>query len=377
MSNADILGLFVWHELMTTDPQGAAAFYSGLFAWHTQPSSTPGYRLWMSGSMGVGGLMTQPDEVRGTATPPSWLIYLGTADVDATVEAAQRLGGRMLKGPTAIPGTGRFAVLSDPQGAAFAVFTPDMSAPSGAAAPGLTSPFSWHELATTDPQGALDFYSQLFGWSRGPTHDMGAGNSYQIIEHNGAQVGGLYRLQDPSKPPYWLTYVKVDTLDGTVSAARASGGQILQEPHEVPGGDRVARILDPQGGAIALHEPPKAVAPARTPAPRARKTAAAGTTARPKPAARPKLAAKKRPVAKRAKPKPAARTAARASATRRPAAAKGRVRKTGKAKAAARSGAAKGAARRPKVLKKAVKKAVRKAVRKAVKKAKRSPARRR
>ena len=375
MSNADILGLFVWHELMTTDPQGAAAFYSGLFEWHTQPSSTPDYRLWMSGSMGVGGLMTQPDEVRGTGTPPSWLIYLGTANVDATVEAVQRLGGRTLKGPTDIPGTGRFAVLSDPQGAAFAVFTPDMSAPSGAAAPGLTSPFSWHELATTDPQGALDFYSQLFGWSRGPTHDMGAGNSYQIIEHHGAQVGGLYRLQDPSKPPYWLTYVKVDALDGTVSTAKASGGQILQEPHEVPGGDRVARILDPQGGAIALHEPPRAVAPARPPAPRTRtrKTAAARRPARA--AARPKPAVKKRPVAKRAESKPTARTPTRAGTTRRSAAAKGRVRKAGKVKAkvVARSGAARGAARGPK----ARRKTVRKIVRKSVKKAKRSPARRR
>ena len=263
MSNADIRGLFIWHELMTTDPQGAAAFYSGVFSWVTQPSSMPGYTLWMSGSIGVAGLMAQPGEVQRTGTPPRWLAYLGTTDVDATAQAAERLGGTLLKAPTDIPGIGRFAVLSDPQGAAFAVFTPATPAPSNAATSEVVSGFSWHELATTDPNGALDFYSQLFGWSAGPAHDRG-GNLYQVIERDGTQLGGVYRLQDPSEPPHWLTYIQVDTLDGTVAAAGAAGGRIVREAHEVPGGHRVAVILDPQGGAIALHEPPKpAAAPVR------------------------------------------------------------------------------------------------------------------
>ena len=314
MSNADIRGLFIWHELMTTDPQGAAAFYSGLFPWETQPSSMPGYTLWMSGSIGLAGLMAQPEEVQRTGTPPSWLAYLGTTDVDATVQAAERLGGTILKVPTDIPGIGRFAVLSDPQGAAFAVFTPAMPAPSSAAASEVVSRFSWHELVTTDPNSALDFYSQLFGWSAGPAHDRG-GSLYQVIERDGTQVGGVYRLQNPSKPPHWLTYIKVDTLDGTVAAAGAAGGQIVQEAHEVPGGHRVARILDPQGGAIALHEPPKAgIAPVR-----------------------------KRTARKRARPKtPGKRSAAR-SAPGRSAKAKVPIRKSARPQATAKRSATRSA----------------------------------
>ncbi len=317
MSNADIRGLFIWHELMTTDPQGAAAFYSGLFRWGTQPSSMPGYALWMSGSIGVAGLMAQPGEVQRTGTPPSWLAYLGTTDVDATAQAAERLGGTLLKVPTDIPGVGRFAVLSDPQGAAFAVFTPATPAPSNAAASEVVSRFSWHELATTDPNGALDFYSQLFGWSAGPAHDRG-GSLYQVIERDGTPVGGIYRPQDPSKPPHWLTYIQVDTLDDTVAAARAAGSQIVQGAHEVPGGHRVAIIFDPQGGAIALHEPPKAAAaPARRRA--ARKSARPRTPAK-RSAARsvPTRSAKaKAPIRKSARPQASAkRSAARPVPTR-------------------------------------------------------------
>ena len=363
MSNADILGLFIWHELMTTDPQGAAAFYSGLLPWNPQPSSTPDYMLWMSGSTGVGGLMAQPEEVRGTGTPPSWLVYLGTADVDATVEAAQRLGARVLKAPTDIASTGRFAVLADPQGATFAVFTPDKRATAGTAEPGAASGFSWHELATTDPQAALDFYSQLFGWSPGPAHDMGAGNLYHIIERRGAQVGGAYRQQDPSKPAYWLTYVKVDALEDTVSAARAAGGQVVQEPHGVPGGDRVARILDPQGGAIALHETRKAAGRARPAAP-SRKTASAKRPAR-KSARRKatlKRAAARSARPARAKKKAAVKAAARKSG-KRAAGAKRPARKVGKVRAAAKTRSAQGKGGRPKVAAKAVRKVKRKAAR--------------
>ena len=360
MSNAEIRGLFVWHELMTTDPRGAEAFYAEVFRWKAQPSSVPGYTMWMSGEVGVSGLMAQTEETRTGGMPPSWLVYLGTPDVDATVQAAQRLGGRVVKDALDIPAIGRFAVLADPQGAVFAVFTPSAPAPEDAAASGVISQFSWHELATSDPQGAFDFYSELFGWSRGEAHDLGAGNFYQIIEREGARIGGIYRLQDPSRPPYWLVYVKVDDLDGTVASARAAGGQIVQEPREVPGGYRVARILDPQGGAIALHETHKAGAsqagkvvrrpPAGKRAVKRPPTRAAGSKAAPRPKAKAK--AKAKPVRSKA---PARKAAARRSTAKAPARKVAARRSTAKAparKVAARRSAAKAPARKSVKLKK-------------------------
>jgi predicted enzyme related to lactoylglutathione lyase len=52
--------------------------------------------------------------------PPHWLVYFTVEDTDATLQKAQELGGRVLFGPMDIP-QGRFAVLSDAQGAPFGV----------------------------------------------------------------------------------------------------------------------------------------------------------------------------------------------------------------------------------------------------------------
>jgi predicted enzyme related to lactoylglutathione lyase len=342
MSNADIRGRFVWHELMTTDLQAAAAFYTKVLPWKTQPSGMPDYTLWTSGKTMTGGLMAQPESARQAGAPPSWLVYIGTPDVDATAAAAERLGGKVLKAPADIPNVGRFAVLADPQGAAFAIFTPGPM-PEGGAPP---TDFSWHELATSDQQGALAFYSELFGWSRGSAHDMGPAGSYQLIEHGGNQVGGVYKMMDASKPPHWLTYISVRSVDRAAAAAKTAGGRVTQEPMEVPGGGRIAHILDPQGGAFAVHEPAKKAAASRpaeksaaaeksapaAKAPAAEKPSAAAkpAAAKRRPAARKSPA--KRPSARKPHPRPAKRAAAKAKA--RPAASKRAVRKSPAKKAA-------------------------------------------
>ncbi len=318
MSNAEIRGRFVWHELMTTDPQAAGTFYSKVLSWKTQPSGMPDYTLWVSGKTQAGGLMAQPESARQSGAPPSWLIYIGTPDVDATAAAAERLGGKVLRPPADIPSVGRFAVLSDPQGATFAIFTPG-APPAGAPA----TDFSWHELATSDAQAALSFYSELFGWSRGPAHDMGPAGSYQLIEHGGTQVGGAYKLMDASKPPQWLTYISVTSVDKAAAAAKAAGGRVTQGPMEVPGGSRIAQILDPQGGAFAVHEPAK--------------HAAAASARADKPAAARKAPAKRAAAAKAPKAAaPPAKKRAAAKAKKRPAASKRAGKKSPAKKAAKR-----------------------------------------
>jgi uncharacterized protein len=344
MSNAEIRGRFVWHELMTTDPQAAGAFYSKVLPWKTQPSGMPDYTLWVAGKTQTGGLMAQPESARQSGAPPSWLVYIGTPDVDATAAAAERLGGKVLKAPADIPGVGRFAVLADPQGAAFAVFKPGAPAPDGA--PGTD--FSWHELATSDQQAALTFYSELFGWGRGPAHDMGPSGTYQLIEHGGAQVGGAYKLMDASKPPHWLTYIRVASVDKAAAAAKAAGGRVTQGPMEVPGGSRVAQILDPQGGAFAVHELAKPAAAASAPA---EKPAAA-------PKAPAKAAAPKAQKAPKAAPRPAKKKAA-AKAKKRPAPPKRAAAKKKKS-AAKKSAAKRPAARKAAGKKKSAKRPARK-----------------
>jgi uncharacterized protein len=360
MSNAEVLGRFVWHELLTTDTAGAAAFYPKVLPWRTAPSSMPGYTIWMAGQTQIGGLMALPAEAG--ATPPHWLVYVGTPNVDTTCSQAQGLGARVVKAPADIPNVGRFAVLSDPQGATFALFTPGSGPPPGA--PPAQGAFSWHELATTDVAGALRFYGQLFGWSKGPGHDMGAMGVYQIFQHGGSGVGGMCNVQGPSTAPSWLSYVNVADSNRAVAAAKAAGGRLLHGPMEVPGGSWIAMMMDPQGGAFAVQEAPRAAS---------QKPAAA-----PKPAAVPKPAAAVKPPKPAAAPtKPAAATPSAPLATAAKVVVAAKVAKKAKKAAKKVRRAGKKAARKVRRAgRKTARKAARPGVRRAVRKAARKTARR-
>ena len=78
MSNAEVLGRFVWHELLTTDTAAAAAFYPKVVPWRTAPSNMPGYTIWMAGQTQIGGLMAHAGD-GGAGTPAHWLVYIAYA----------------------------------------------------------------------------------------------------------------------------------------------------------------------------------------------------------------------------------------------------------------------------------------------------------
>jgi predicted enzyme related to lactoylglutathione lyase len=178
MAEASIRGRFVWHELMSDNPDAAAAFFGKVFGWTTEPfAATPGYRMFMQGKQGAGGLMRLPEEAKALGTPPGWMIYVATPDVDETAAQAAALGGTVLRAPEDIPSVGRFAIVADPQGAMFAAFTP--IAQQGSAAP--LEAHSWHELVTPDPDAASAFYRRLFGWEEAGAVDMGPMGTYRMF----------------------------------------------------------------------------------------------------------------------------------------------------------------------------------------------------
>lgn len=309
----------------------------------------PSYTLWMAGKTQVGGLTGLPESAEA-GTPPHWIIYIATPDVDATVADAERLGGKIVKEPADIPNMGRFAVLTDPQGATFAVYTPPGPPPEGSegAKPG-PGEFTWHELATTDAAAALDFYVELFGWEKGPGHDMGGMGTYQLINLQGAESGGVYNLQGNATPPHWLSYVQVPDCAKAADVAKGAGARILNGPMEVPGGSWITMMEDPQGGSFAVVEQPKAAAAkpaAKAKKPKADKVAAkADAPATAESAAKPARKAAK----KGARKAPAKKTAAKKTAAKKP---------------AAKKTAAKKAAGKPASKKAAPKKAAKKAAKK-------------
>lgn len=251
----DVRGQYVWYELMTTDPKAAIGFYTAVIGWGTEEFSGAGepYTMWTTTGGPLGGVLQLPPEAKSMGAPPHWLGYIGTPDTDKTLERARTLGGKLLVGPMDIPTVGRFAVIADPQGAVFAAFTPVMAPGPQPATPSAGS-VSWHELTTTDWQAGFAFYNDLFGWSKMEAMDMGPMGTYQMFGRNGTMLGGMFnKSAEMPFPPHWLYYIHVGDLDATLERVKSAGGTVLNGPMEVPGGDRIAQCMDPQGAAFALH----------------------------------------------------------------------------------------------------------------------------
>ena len=258
MSDPKARGRFVWFDLNTSDPDAAVTFYTDVVGWGTSkwqdaPPGMPPYTMWQNGDDMIGGVGQLDPNMASAGVPPHWVGYIGTPDVDATVAQAEKLGATVVVPPMDIPTVGRFSFMNDPQGAMFGAFTADTAAPGHEGEPRLGE-FSWHELATTDCEGAFNFYSALFGWEKGDAMDMGPAGTYQLYTRNGQQLGGMYnKTDDMPGPPSWNYYAMVNDLDGAVEKIKAGGGTVMVGPMEVPGGDHIVMGMDPQGAAFALH----------------------------------------------------------------------------------------------------------------------------
>lgn len=114
------LGCMTWNDLATPDSKAAAAFYSELFGWDSETMDAGEgrtYTIVMNGGRRNGGMMEPQEE----GVPSFWTPYFTVASADDAAAKAGELGGQTHVGPMDV-GAGRIAVLSDPQGAVFAVF---------------------------------------------------------------------------------------------------------------------------------------------------------------------------------------------------------------------------------------------------------------
>lgn len=245
-------GKFAWYELMTSDVQAAGKFYSDVVGWSTREMPSTGgfpYTTFNLGDAGMAGMLN----VGGHT---AWIGYIAVEDVDAHIEKIVEAGGTLWKPATDIPGILRFAVMSDPQGAAFAVFTPNPAMPSPVRpVPPAAGTIGWHELYATDMEAGFNFYNKLFGWTKVNDMDMGPMGVYRLFnegEHPEMGDGGMM-LKAPQIPvSCWGFYFCVDAIGAAVERVKAGGGKVVHGPVQVPGGGWIINAQDPQGAMFAL-----------------------------------------------------------------------------------------------------------------------------
>ena len=248
-----IQGLPFWYELTASDIPSSSAFYGPVMGWQFKDSGVPGfdYTIASKGSAMVAGLMG-PD----MPMPEFWMLYFAVDDCDATAAKVTALGGALHRAPEDIPGTGRFAIVTDPQGAVFGLMQPSDAQPGAAFDQKKAGHVNWHELQTPDPTAALTFYTTLFGWTAGEAMEMGEMGTYQMVSLPTGDIGGLMPLAQPGIPPHWLPVFGTDSIAAAMSRIAAQGGTTLHGPMEVPGGAFVCYAADPKGAIFGLVGPP-------------------------------------------------------------------------------------------------------------------------
>lgn len=253
-------GAWIWYELMTGDPEGAKAFYEPIVGWEmsTSHADTDGYGFLTApdGAM-VGGLLRLTDDMTSHGARPCWIGYISVPEVDAELTAIEAAGGKCLMPPRDVEMAGRIAMVADPGGSPFYVMAP--RPPEGAE--GESTAFQadsnlghcgWNELMAADASREVAFYTDRFGWSLPEPMDMGEYGKYQFVAHDGVTVGAIMGLMPGAPVPTWNHYFWVPSIAEAKGKIGAGGGQVVNGPMEVPGGNWIVQGVDPQGAFFSL-----------------------------------------------------------------------------------------------------------------------------
>ena len=240
-----------WTQLGTSDPEAAKAFYGGLFGWTAETDPNPemgGYTIFSldgSPAAAVSPLMDQRQPVR-------WIQSFATTDIDASAATAQKEGAQVWMGPMDVADIGRWAMLSDPTGAAFSLW--QAKSFTGFGVVDEPNAFGWIDLATRDTETALRFYQEVFGWQVTPS------DVYPMVGLADTMFGGVMDMGGmfpPDTPAHWNPYFVVADVDATAARARELGGEVTQGPDDAPmdNGPRLASLRDPQGATFGIFKP--------------------------------------------------------------------------------------------------------------------------
>lgn len=241
-------GTFCAVDLAALDVEKGKAFYAGLFGWdHGDP-----YRGWtgciLDGKV-VAGIISQPDDQREAGIPPNWLSYVSVSDAEASASRAVELGGAVLAQPTDVGEGGRVAVLSDPQGAVVALWQPLGYA--GAQLVNVPGALTWNQLNTSDPEAAIAFYTELFGWTTEAPED-GEGAFWSFKNSEGWLNGGVMGIAPGTEaPPAWTPFFASGGLEEHQARVKELGGASLSPILPVPAGELFV-AQDDQGAVFGL-----------------------------------------------------------------------------------------------------------------------------
>ncbi len=249
----------IWFDLATPDPEGAKAFYTGMFGWEWADVPMSGgntYHMAIRGDANIAG-MSADDDANGVAGV--WINSVYADDAEQTVKRIEANGGRVLSGPHNADGWGVTARVSTPEGAVFGLwqslkgYGADVFAELGSVC--------WIEYHTGDLDAAKRFYSETFGVDfdtitipTGDGDDAGSDYTVTMLSIGGEQMPcAFFELTDESAAR-WATYFMVEDIHSSIARAESLGARVVFPVMDVPPGS-LASLVDPQGVSFNLWQP--------------------------------------------------------------------------------------------------------------------------
>ena len=263
-------GVPCWVDASTPDPEAALPFYSGLFGWEFEdvmPAESDGnYFIGRIRGLDAAAVGSIPEGLPSVAT---WNSYISVESADEAAAKVRDAGGAAVMEPFDVPGSGRMAVLTDPEGAAFGVW--EAREFKGARIVNEHGALNFNGLNTRDVEGAKSFYGSVFGWT---TLDLPAGLMWtlpgygdyleratpglrkQVAEMGGPEgfidvVASINPIPDdqPDTPAHWSVTFGVDDADAAAAKATELGGTVVAPPFDAPW-VRMTVLKDAQGASV-------------------------------------------------------------------------------------------------------------------------------
>jgi predicted enzyme related to lactoylglutathione lyase len=226
-------GVPCWVDAQLPDVEAGKRFYGELFGWTFEDWSGPFTRA-LKGGEPVAALVRKTDG----RLPTVWTVYFSTPDARALVRRIQAAGGQVVQSPVPVAELGVTALVTDPEGAVFALWQPREHPGFGRRhEPGT---FAWAELYARDTEAANGFYGDLFREALfGPEAEPDVGR---------APVSDVFPAE---MPPHFLVHFAVEDVPAALEEVTRLGGRVQAPPFTTSYGT-VAVVTDDQGASFAL-----------------------------------------------------------------------------------------------------------------------------
>jgi predicted enzyme related to lactoylglutathione lyase len=237
----------VHFEAVGKDSSKLRDFYSKVFGWsfNVMPDQQMDYATVDNGGRGINGGV-------GGAGPDgkaSAIFYVAVTDPQATLNQAEKMGGKTAMPVMEIPNVVTLAQFTDPEGNLIGLVKddPNMTPPPSDARP-AANPVTWFEIVGKDGGKLRDFYGKIFGWQFNLPPDMDYG---MIDGQNGGIGGGVGGAGDGGAHAIW--YAEVADPAAKMKEIVGAGGK---EAQPVMSGPMVTfgYFTDPAGNLVGIYK---------------------------------------------------------------------------------------------------------------------------